>query len=77
MRKALKNIFKDSKKSYLLYLIIQASERRLRPLQKECTLRELLMESIKKPPKPLRSSSSRQNVPRVEETSVCKSTHLI
>ncbi|KAL6430282.1 hypothetical protein ACFW04_007773 [Cataglyphis niger] len=48
----------------------KASERRLRPLQKECTLRELLMESIKKPPKPLRSSSSRQNVPRVEETSV-------
>ncbi|XP_032670712.1 protein spire isoform X2 [Odontomachus brunneus] len=47
----------------------KASERRLRPLQKECTLRELLMESIKKPPKPLRSSCSRQNTTKVEETS--------
>ncbi|KAL6430280.1 hypothetical protein ACFW04_007773 [Cataglyphis niger] len=55
----------------------KASERRLRPLQKECTLRELLMESIKKPPKPLRSSSSRQNVPRVEETSVCGKSRMI
>ncbi|XP_011259068.1 protein spire isoform X3 [Camponotus floridanus] len=55
----------------------KASERRLRPLQKECTLRELLMESIKKPPKPLRSSSSRQNVPRVKETSVCGKSRMI
>ncbi|XP_011861517.1 PREDICTED: protein spire isoform X2 [Vollenhovia emeryi] len=46
----------------------KASERRLRPLQKESTLRELLMESIKKPPKPLRSS--RQNIPKIEETSI-------
>ncbi|XP_077282647.1 spire type actin nucleation factor isoform X3 [Temnothorax americanus] len=49
----------------------KASERRLRPLQKESTLRELLMESIKKPPKPLRSSGSRQNAPKIEETSIC------
>ncbi|XP_070150191.1 protein spire isoform X3 [Polyergus mexicanus] len=55
----------------------KASERRLRPLQKECTLRELLMESIKKPPKPLRSSSSRQNIPRVEETSICGKSRMI
>ncbi|XP_029169328.1 protein spire isoform X3 [Nylanderia fulva] len=53
----------------------KASERRLRPLQKECTLRELLMESIKKPPKPLRSS--RQNIPRVEETSACGKSRMI
>ncbi|XP_039311024.1 protein spire isoform X2 [Solenopsis invicta] len=49
----------------------KASERRLRPLQKESTLRELLMESIKKPPKPLRSSSSRQNASEIEKTSIC------
>ncbi|XP_033219306.1 protein spire isoform X1 [Belonocnema kinseyi] len=34
----------------------KASERKLAPLKKESTLRELLMESIKKPPKPLRST---------------------
>ncbi|XP_036141073.1 protein spire isoform X5 [Monomorium pharaonis] len=51
-----------------------ASERRLRPLQKESTLRELLMESIKKPPKPLRSSSSRQNTSHIEETSICNTS---
>ncbi|XP_014483924.1 PREDICTED: protein spire isoform X3 [Dinoponera quadriceps] len=49
----------------------KASERRLRPLQKECTLRELLMESIKKPPKPLRSSCSRQSTVKIEKTSLC------
>ncbi|XP_014483928.1 PREDICTED: protein spire isoform X7 [Dinoponera quadriceps] len=48
----------------------KASERRLRPLQKECTLRELLMESIKKPPKPLRSSCSRQSTVKIEKTSL-------
>ncbi|XP_071634494.1 protein spire isoform X10 [Temnothorax longispinosus] len=52
----------------------KASERRLRPLQKESTLRELLMESIKKPPKPLRSSGSRQNAPKIEETSICNTS---
>ncbi|XP_036141070.1 protein spire isoform X2 [Monomorium pharaonis] len=52
----------------------KASERRLRPLQKESTLRELLMESIKKPPKPLRSSSSRQNTSHIEETSICNTS---
>lgn len=36
--------------------LFQASERKLAPLKKESTLRELLMESIKKPPKPLRST---------------------
>lgn len=46
----------------------KASERQLPPLRKECTLRELLMESIKKPPKPLRSSRDRKQVPTVEET---------
>ncbi|EFN66530.1 Protein spire [Camponotus floridanus] len=56
---------------------LKKAKRRLRPLQKECTLRELLMESIKKPPKPLRSSSSRQNVPRVKETSVCGKSRMI
>ncbi|XP_011339335.1 protein spire isoform X2 [Ooceraea biroi] len=45
----------------------KASERRLRPLQKECTLRELLMESIKKPPKPLRPSGSTQNAPKIKK----------
>ncbi|EGI70428.1 Protein spire-like protein 1 [Acromyrmex echinatior] len=50
---------------------------RLRPLQKESTLRELLMESIKKPPKPLRSSGSRQNASKIEKTSICKFTYLI
>ncbi|XP_035722854.1 protein spire-like isoform X1 [Vespa mandarinia] len=45
----------------------KASERQLPPLRKECTLRELLMESIKKPPKPLRSSRDRWQVPTVEE----------
>nr|XP_012224485.1 PREDICTED: protein spire isoform X2 [Linepithema humile] len=58
----------------------KASERRLRPLQKECTLRELLMESIKKPPKPLRSSGLRQNVPKIEETLTCDASgesHMI
>ncbi|XP_020293014.1 protein spire isoform X2 [Pseudomyrmex gracilis] len=50
----------------------KASERRLRPLQKEYTLRELLMESIKKPPKPLRSSRLRQDtIPKIEETLTC------
>ena len=38
------------------YIFLQASERKLAPLKKEATLRELLMESIKKPPKPLRST---------------------
>ncbi|XP_071576138.1 uncharacterized protein Spir isoform X3 [Temnothorax nylanderi] len=52
----------------------KASERRLRPLQKESTLRELLMESIKKPPKPLRSSGSRQHAPNIEETSICNTS---
>lgn len=60
------------KQNSLLYFTVQASERRLRPLQKESTLRELLMESIKKPPKPLRSSGSRQNASKNEETSICK-----
>ncbi|XP_043668377.1 protein spire isoform X2 [Vespula pensylvanica] len=45
----------------------KASERQLPPLRKECTLRELLMESIKKPPKPLRSSRDRWQIPTVEE----------
>ncbi|KAH0954852.1 hypothetical protein HN011_009813 [Eciton burchellii] len=49
----------------------KASERRLRPLQKECTLRELLMESIKKPPKPLRPSGSTQNPPKIKKISTC------
>ncbi|XP_036141072.1 protein spire isoform X4 [Monomorium pharaonis] len=57
-----------------IWRAIQASERRLRPLQKESTLRELLMESIKKPPKPLRSSSSRQNTSHIEETSICNTS---
>ncbi|KAL0112020.1 hypothetical protein PUN28_013326 [Cardiocondyla obscurior] len=48
----------------------KASERRLRPLQKESTLRELLMESIKKPPKPLRSSGSRQSASKTDKTSI-------
>ncbi|XP_018373874.1 PREDICTED: protein spire isoform X1 [Trachymyrmex cornetzi] len=58
----------------------KASERRLRPLQKESTLRELLMESIKKPPKPLRSSGSRQNASKIEEISICNvsgESHMI
>lgn len=62
--------------AYNYTLLLQASERRLRPLQKESTLRELLMESIKKPPKPLRSSGLRQSVPKIEETLICKSTHF-
>ncbi|XP_017794859.1 PREDICTED: protein spire isoform X2 [Habropoda laboriosa] len=45
----------------------KASERQLPPLQKEWTLRELLMESIKKPPN-LRSSRNRY-VPKTERTS--------
>ncbi|XP_015177344.1 PREDICTED: protein spire isoform X2 [Polistes dominula] len=45
----------------------KASERQLPPLRKECTLRELLMESIKKPPKPLRSSRDRRQAPTIEE----------
>ncbi|XP_043792614.1 protein spire isoform X1 [Apis laboriosa] len=45
----------------------KASERQLPPLQKEWTLRELLMESIKKPPN-LRSSRNRY-IPKVERTS--------
>nr|XP_034191037.1 protein spire isoform X1 [Osmia lignaria]XP_034191038.1 protein spire isoform X1 [Osmia lignaria]XP_034191039.1 protein spire isoform X1 [Osmia lignaria]XP_034191040.1 protein spire isoform X1 [Osmia lignaria]XP_034191042.1 protein spire isoform X1 [Osmia lignaria]XP_034191043.1 protein spire isoform X1 [Osmia lignaria]XP_034191044.1 protein spire isoform X1 [Osmia lignaria]XP_034191045.1 protein spire isoform X1 [Osmia lignaria]XP_034191046.1 protein spire isoform X1 [Osmia lignaria] len=45
----------------------KASERQLPPLQKEWTLRELLMESIKKPPN-LRSSRNRY-VPKNERTS--------
>ncbi|XP_043501003.1 protein spire isoform X2 [Polistes fuscatus] len=45
----------------------KASERQLPPLRKECTLRELLMESIKKPPKPLRSSRERRQTPTIEE----------
>ncbi|CAK9797432.1 Protein spire [Anthophora plagiata] len=45
----------------------KASERQLPPLQKEWTLRELLMESIKKPPN-LRSSRNRY-VPKTEKTS--------
>ncbi|XP_017886791.1 protein spire isoform X2 [Ceratina calcarata] len=45
----------------------KASERQLPPLQKEWTLRELLMESIKKPPN-LRSSRNRY-VPKIERTS--------
>ncbi|XP_011705446.1 PREDICTED: protein spire homolog 1-like isoform X1 [Wasmannia auropunctata] len=52
----------------------KASERRLRPLQKESTLRELLMESIKKPPKPLRSSSSRQTDSKIEEIINCNTS---
>ncbi|KAL6268298.1 hypothetical protein P5V15_001415 [Pogonomyrmex californicus] len=48
----------------------KASERRLRPLQKESTLRELLMESIKKPPKPLRPSGWKQNASKIEEMSI-------
>ncbi|KAI4484856.1 hypothetical protein M0802_013013 [Mischocyttarus mexicanus] len=47
----------------------KASERQLPPLRKECTLRELLMESIKKPPKPLRSSRERRQAPTIEERS--------
>ncbi|KAK2584213.1 hypothetical protein KPH14_006633 [Odynerus spinipes] len=46
----------------------KASERQLPPLRKERTLRELLMESIKKPPKPLRSSRERKHAPVLEET---------
>ncbi|KYM94504.1 Protein spire [Cyphomyrmex costatus] len=56
------------------------ARRRLRPLQKESTLRELLMESIKKPPKPLRSSGPRQNTSKIEETSICNvsgESHMI
>ncbi|XP_023290799.1 protein spire isoform X2 [Orussus abietinus] len=34
----------------------KASERKLPPLKRQCTMRELLMESIKRPPRPLRSS---------------------
>ncbi|XP_051157327.1 protein spire isoform X3 [Leptopilina boulardi] len=34
----------------------KASERKLAPLKREATLRELLMESIKKPPKPLKKT---------------------
>ncbi|XP_028522875.1 protein spire isoform X2 [Apis cerana] len=45
----------------------KASERQLPPLQKEWTLRELLMESIKKPPN-LRSSRNRY-IPKIERTS--------
>ncbi|XP_017762207.1 PREDICTED: protein spire isoform X3 [Eufriesea mexicana] len=45
----------------------KASERQLPPLQKEWTLRELLMESIKKPPN-LRSSRNRY-VPKTERIS--------
>ncbi|XP_076753537.1 spire type actin nucleation factor isoform X2 [Xylocopa sonorina] len=45
----------------------KASDRQLPPLQKEWTLRELLMESIKKPPN-LRSSRNRY-VPKNERTS--------
>ncbi|XP_050587591.1 protein spire isoform X3 [Bombus affinis] len=46
----------------------KASERQLPPLQKEWTLRELLMESIKKPPN-LRSSRNRY-VPKTERISL-------
>lgn len=46
---------------------MQASERQLPPLQKEWTVRELLMESIKKPPN-LRSSRNRY-VPKSERIS--------
>ncbi|XP_057337314.1 protein spire isoform X4 [Microplitis mediator] len=38
----------------------KASERQLPPRRKQSTMRELLMESIKKPPRPLRSCRERQ-----------------
>ncbi|XP_043469307.1 protein spire [Leptopilina heterotoma] len=43
----------------------KASERKLAPLKREATLRELLMESIKKPPKPLKKIRVR-NSPIIE-----------
>ncbi|XP_066591675.1 protein spire isoform X2 [Prorops nasuta] len=46
----------------------KASDRKLPPLQKESTLRELLMESIKKPPKPLKPYSNRLHVPKVKKS---------
>lgn len=44
----------------ITFNFLKASERQLPPRRKQSTMRELLMESIKKPPRPLRSCRERQ-----------------
>lgn len=51
--------------SNIFFSLSKASERKLAPLKREATLRELLMESIKKPPKPLKKTKLR-NSPVIE-----------
>ncbi|XP_011310088.1 protein spire isoform X2 [Fopius arisanus] len=60
-----RNVRKDARAVVLEFIrsrppLKKASDRQLPPRKKESTIRELLMESIKKPPRPLRSCRERQ-----------------
>ncbi|XP_034942449.1 protein spire isoform X2 [Chelonus insularis] len=60
-----KHVTKDARATVLEFIrsrppLKKASDRQLPPRRKQSTMRELLMESIKKPPRPLRSCRERQ-----------------